>query len=164
MFTITWAFRNNRLIHVIDRNIDNERAKIINDLVYTGCVDAAQLVSRPWVPQQAKVATGEMIHTDGAVAVLELNPCRTPLRTLASDAPLPVSGGKASARAASSSSSSATTSLSTTPSIRRARACGSCGAAPRDGIDTQPPPAQPFWSEPLSWIPPIRPGTVYPSS
>ncbi|HEY3442215.1 MAG TPA: LssY C-terminal domain-containing protein [Paludibaculum sp.] len=92
---VTWAFRNSRLIHVIDRNIDNERAKIINDLVYTGCVDAAQLVPRPWVPQQAKVATGEMIETDGAVAVIELNPCRTPLRTLASDAPLPVSGGKA---------------------------------------------------------------------
>ncbi len=91
---VTWAFKKNRLINAIDRNIDNERAKIINDLVYTGCVDAAQLMGRPWVPEEARLSSGEVIQTDGAVAILELNPCRTPLRTLASDDPLPVSGGK----------------------------------------------------------------------
>jgi hypothetical protein len=90
---VTWSFRNTRIIHVIDRNIDNERAKIVNDLVYTGCVDAAELVDRPWVPSETRVATGEKVFTDGAVAVLEINPCRTPLRSLQPGESLRVSGG-----------------------------------------------------------------------
>ncbi|MBI4893991.1 MAG: LssY C-terminal domain-containing protein [Acidobacteria bacterium] len=90
---ITVSFSNRRLIHVIDRNIDNERAKIVNDLVYTGCVDAAEIIHRPWVPNSSEVATGEHILTDGAVAVLELNPCRNPYRTLPAQDPMAVSGG-----------------------------------------------------------------------
>ncbi len=90
---ITLSFSNRRIIHVVDRNIDNERAKIVNDLVYTGCVDAAELVERPWIPAESKIGTGEMIRTDGSIAVIELNPCRTPLRTLDSSDPVRVSGG-----------------------------------------------------------------------
>ncbi len=90
---ITVSFSNRRLIHVIDRNIDNERAKIVNDLVYTGCVDAAEIIHRPWVPTNTEVATGEQIQTDGAVAVLEINPCRNPYRTLPGEDPMAVSGG-----------------------------------------------------------------------
>jgi len=90
---ITFSFSSRRLIHVVDRNIDNERAKIVNDLVYTGCVDAGELIERPWVPAESRIGTGETVRTDGAVAVLELNPCRTPLRTLENSAPMQVSGG-----------------------------------------------------------------------
>lgn len=90
---VTVSLSNRRLIHVIDRNIDNERAKIVNDLVYTGCVDAAELMLRPWVPSKARIATGEEIQTDGAVAVIELNPCRSPYRTLDSGPPAQISGG-----------------------------------------------------------------------
>lgn len=75
---ITFSFSLRRTIHVIDRNIDNERAKVINDLVYTGCVDAAELMDRTWVPNTAKISNNGRIETDGAVAVLELNPCRNP--------------------------------------------------------------------------------------
>lgn len=91
---ITVSFSNRRLIHAIDRNIDNERAKIVNDLVYTGCVDAAELIHRPWVPSTSRIATGEDVQTGGAVAVLELNPCRTPYRTLDSGPPPKISGGR----------------------------------------------------------------------
>ncbi|WP_321477602.1 LssY C-terminal domain-containing protein [uncultured Paludibaculum sp.] len=91
---VTFSFSSSRLIHVVDRNIDNERAKIVNDLAFTGCVDAAELIERPWVPQTTKNYTGEVLETDGAVAVLEINPCRTPLRTLDPGAPLRVSGGR----------------------------------------------------------------------
>lgn len=91
---VTFSFRNSKLIHVVDRNIDNERAKIVNDLAFTGCVDAAELIERPWVPQTTRNYTGEILDTDGAVAVLEINPCRSPARTLDHAAPLRVSGGR----------------------------------------------------------------------
>ncbi|MGJ5816712.1 LssY C-terminal domain-containing protein [Paludibaculum fermentans] len=91
---VTFSFSKNRLIHVVDRNIDNERAKIVNDLAFTGCVDSAELIERPWVPQSTQNYTGELLATDGAVAVLEINPCRTPLRTLDPGPPMRVSGGR----------------------------------------------------------------------
>lgn len=72
----TFSFSRLRIMHAIDRVIDNERAKLVNDLIQTGCVDAAELIDRPWVPPQSRNGTGEVITTDGAIAVLELNPCR----------------------------------------------------------------------------------------
>ncbi len=70
--------KNKTFIHVIDTFIDNERAKIVNDLVFTGCVDAAELFPRPWLPRDAKNGTGEPLLTDGDVAVLQLNECKDP--------------------------------------------------------------------------------------
>jgi opacity protein-like surface antigen len=75
---IGFSKKNKTFIHLIDTNIDNERAKIVNDLLFTGCVDAVQLVGRPWVPKDAKNGTGEELKTDGAIAVLELNECKDP--------------------------------------------------------------------------------------
>jgi len=65
-------------IHVIDTNIDNERAKIVNDLNFTGCVDAAEYQPRSWLPKGVRNATGEELRTDGQVAVLQLNECQNP--------------------------------------------------------------------------------------
>lgn len=76
---ITFSFSLRRPIHVIDRNIDNERAKVVNDLVHTGCVDAAELMDRRWVPGELTGSNGGQMITDGAVAILELNPCRRPV-------------------------------------------------------------------------------------
>lgn len=70
--------KNKTFIHVIDTFIDNERAKIVNDLVFTGCVEGAELFPRPWVPKDAKNATGEPLITDGSIAVLQLNECTNP--------------------------------------------------------------------------------------
>lgn len=70
--------RKRTFIHVIDTDIDNERTKIVNDLVFTGCVDQAELFPRPWIPPGASNATGEMLMTDRRVAVLVLNDCLHP--------------------------------------------------------------------------------------
>jgi hypothetical protein len=82
---IDFSFKRMRLIHAIDPNLDNERAKIINDLVDAGCVDAAELVERPWAPREFRNATGEKVFTDSRLLVIELNPCRSP-HTLRGDA------------------------------------------------------------------------------
>ncbi len=70
--------RNRTFIHVIDTNIDNERKKIVDDLIFTECVEGAELYPRPWLPKDAYNATGEALNTDDRVAVLELNDCRKP--------------------------------------------------------------------------------------
>ena len=68
---IGFSRKDKTFIHLIDSNIDNERAKVVNDLIYTGCVSGVQLVTRPWLPKDAKNGTGEELTTDGRIAVLE---------------------------------------------------------------------------------------------
>jgi opacity protein-like surface antigen len=75
---IGFSKKNKTFIHLIDTHIDNERAKVVNDLIFTGCVSSVQLVTRPWIPNDAKNGTGEDLITDGRVAVLQLNDCRVP--------------------------------------------------------------------------------------
>lgn len=73
-------------IHLIDQYIDNERSKVVNDLVFTGCVQAAQLVPRPWVPLDANNSTGDRLRTDGAIAVLQISDCAHPRSTAVENA------------------------------------------------------------------------------
>lgn len=82
---IGFSKSNKTFIHLIDSNIDNERAKVVDDLIYTGCVSAVQLVARPWVPMDAKNGTGEELVTDGKIAVLRLNECNDPVKESAGD-------------------------------------------------------------------------------
>jgi hypothetical protein len=79
---IGFSKKNKTFIHLIDRHIDNERAKVVNDLIFTGCVSNVQLVARSWIPKDAKNGTGEDLITDGRIAVLQLNECRTPDNTI----------------------------------------------------------------------------------
>ena len=72
---IGFSKKNKTFIHLIDSHIDNERAKVVNDLIFTGCVSNVQLVARPWIPKGAKNGTGEDLITDGRIAVLQLNEC-----------------------------------------------------------------------------------------
>ncbi len=85
---IGFSKKNKTFIHLIDSNIDNERAKVVNDLVLTGCVTAVQLVSRPWVPRDAKNGTNEALITDGKIAVIQLNNCNAPTDDFADDQPV----------------------------------------------------------------------------
>jgi opacity protein-like surface antigen len=55
---IGFSKKDKTFIHLIDSNIDNERAKVVNDLIYTGC------------------GTGEELITDRRIAVLQLNDCQ----------------------------------------------------------------------------------------
>jgi hypothetical protein len=79
---IGFLFSRMRLTHLIDDDIDRERGKLVNDLIATGCVDAAELIDRPWAPREHRNTSGQKLITDGRIAVLELNPCRTPLRAM----------------------------------------------------------------------------------
>ena len=72
---IGFSKKNKTFIHLIDSHIDNERAKVVNDLIFTGCVSNVQLVARSWIPKDAKNGTGEDLVTDGRIAVLQLNEC-----------------------------------------------------------------------------------------
>jgi LssY C-terminus len=59
-------------IHRIDSRIDRERAKVVNDLFFTGMVKEYALVERPAAPRESMNATGDRMETDGKMAVLVL--------------------------------------------------------------------------------------------
>jgi hypothetical protein len=78
---VAFSYKQKTFIHIIDEYIDNERSKVVNDLEFTGCVEAMNLVSRPWVPVDAYNATGDRLRTDGAVAVMRISDCPNPRTT-----------------------------------------------------------------------------------
>ncbi len=67
---IDFSDRDRTFIHKIDSQIDKERAKVVNDLLFTGLIRSIALVDRPDIPQNATNATGDSMKTDGAMAVL----------------------------------------------------------------------------------------------
>ena len=64
--------------HVIDGNVDSERTKVVNDLLYTGCVSEAGLLERNDLPSDIENGTGTKLKTDGRVAVLRISECTEP--------------------------------------------------------------------------------------
>jgi hypothetical protein len=88
---IGFTVRNMHVTHAIDLAIDNERAKVVNDLWFAGCVQAASLLPRQ---SPHSFAHGRSpLATDGEIAVLRLNNCDAPpavgpraRRTLAAEA------------------------------------------------------------------------------
>ncbi|MDE1178549.1 MAG: LssY C-terminal domain-containing protein [Edaphobacter sp.] len=86
---IAFSRKQKTFIHVIDQHIDNERSKIVNDLMYTGCVESLDMVERPWVPRDAYNSTGDRLLTDGEAAVLRINACNDPKTTAPTAAPAP---------------------------------------------------------------------------
>lgn len=85
-----------RLTHRVERNVDQERDKVVDDLVFTNCVDAVDRLERAAVPRVVRNATGDQMTTDARVAVLRLNSCMAP--RMASETedqePIPVHGGR----------------------------------------------------------------------
>lgn len=67
---IDFSDRDRTFIHKIDPQIDRERAKVVNDLIFTGLIRSIALVERPRIPKDATNATGDRIETDGSMAVL----------------------------------------------------------------------------------------------
>jgi hypothetical protein len=65
--------------HVIDGNVDAERTKVVDDLIYTGCVSEAGLIERNNLPQGLENGTGTKLTTDGRVVVLRIGECAQPL-------------------------------------------------------------------------------------
>ncbi|MFL6464491.1 MAG: LssY C-terminal domain-containing protein [Bryobacteraceae bacterium] len=73
---ISYKFRRMHLTHATDPLIDNERNKVLNDLAFTGCLDAGIMMTRNLLdnvePPERSIAT------DGKIAVVRLNNCQNP--------------------------------------------------------------------------------------
>ena len=67
---IDFSEQNRTFIHKIDSNIDHERAKVANDLLFTGQVQGLSLVDRANIPSNLFNATGDALQTDGKMAVI----------------------------------------------------------------------------------------------
>ena len=68
---ITLSPVSHNFTHGIDPNIDTERSKVTNDLLFTGHIKAIALVDRPEVPQDLSNATGDKLTSDHKMAVLQ---------------------------------------------------------------------------------------------
>ncbi len=80
------SFKYKGFIHHISPNIDDERAKVIRDLNFSGCVKSLTYVSRPGISTITQNATGDLVRTDGSVAVVQLQDCQPILPSLATSA------------------------------------------------------------------------------
>jgi hypothetical protein len=86
---ISKARANTKWGHRIDPHVDREREWIETDLLYAGTATSYTLVDRPHVPKKAANATGDVITTDGQLAIIEvgttkpniLNPATPVLQT-----------------------------------------------------------------------------------
>jgi len=75
---VTFSKARKHFIHLINPEIDQERAKVVNDLVFTKCVDGVEFVDRPHLPRDAKNSTGDLLLSDGRMAVIRFNTCEHP--------------------------------------------------------------------------------------
>ncbi|MCX6611558.1 MAG: LssY C-terminal domain-containing protein [Acidobacteria bacterium] len=75
---IVVSWRQRTVTHAIDERIDEERAKVVNDLIFTGCVDGSESIARPWIPEFLQNGDGQPITTDRSIVALRLNNCLNP--------------------------------------------------------------------------------------
>jgi hypothetical protein len=66
------------MTHRIDGNIDQERDKIANDLVFTSYVDALDWTERSGLPSMTRNGTGDLMNTDRRLAVVRLRDTDSP--------------------------------------------------------------------------------------
>lgn len=76
---IKYKLRALHITHSTGRDIDNERAKVVNDLAFTGCIYRSGLIPR--ASFKIVQEDGHSIFTDGDVTVVELNACQNPRLT-----------------------------------------------------------------------------------
>lgn len=72
---IGYTVRRMHITHATDPFIDNERAKVLNDLAFTGCVEAASLITRSSSDADEQ---GRFAGTDGKVVAIRMNDCSNP--------------------------------------------------------------------------------------
>ena len=75
---VGFQFQLTHWTHYTDANIDNERAKIVNDLAFTGCINSVGLLHRPSRELAQDPKAEHPILTDGDVAAIQLNDCIHP--------------------------------------------------------------------------------------
>lgn len=74
----TFLRKGSALTHRIARDLDGERDKIAHDLAFTSCTDMVDWWDRPGAPTAARNATGDLMETDGELAVIKMNRCAAP--------------------------------------------------------------------------------------
>lgn len=67
--------------HLVDPEIDRERQKVADDLLFSGAATGYSLVERPEAPRKARNATGDELRTDGHMLVLYLTAPRKPAQS-----------------------------------------------------------------------------------
>ena len=75
---VGFRFKLTHWTHSTDPHIDSERAKVVNDLAFVGCVNAAGLLSRTAADLVQDPKAEYPILTDGNIAVVRLNDCIDP--------------------------------------------------------------------------------------
>ena len=70
---IDFSFEAKTFAHRVESDIDRERMKIIDDFRFLRKVVSFSYMRRSSVPSESKNATGDVIRTDGRLAVLELH-------------------------------------------------------------------------------------------
>lgn len=83
------------MAHKIAENVDEERDKVVNDLLFTSCANLLDTPERFEIPQFTRNATGDPMRTDTRLAILEVNACTVPASSLQfTNAALPLHGSK----------------------------------------------------------------------
>lgn len=83
------------MAHKIAENVDDERDKVVNDLLFTSCASVLDTPERADVPGFTRNATGDPMRTDTRVAILQVNACSAPPTSLQfNNADLPLHGSK----------------------------------------------------------------------
>jgi LssY C-terminus len=70
---------HHEFIHHIDPDLDAGREMMIRDLTLAGCLNAVRIVSQPGRARFTLNATGDWMHTDGSIAVVQLQDCANPV-------------------------------------------------------------------------------------
>jgi hypothetical protein len=78
------SIKNRGFVHHISPDIDEERTAVIRDLNFAGCVKSIGYIARADVPTSTRNATGDLMRSDGAVAVAELQDCKPEDRSMES--------------------------------------------------------------------------------
>jgi hypothetical protein len=75
---VGFRFKLAHWTHSTDPNIDSERGKVVNDLAFSGCVEAAGLASRSSTALAQSPEAEYPPLTDGQIAVVRFNDCIHP--------------------------------------------------------------------------------------
>src|SRR5665213_982040 len=83
------------MAHKIAENVDDERDKVVNDLLFTSCADVLDTPERSDIPAFTRNATGDPMRTDTRIAILQVDACSAPAISLQfTNASLPLHGSK----------------------------------------------------------------------
>jgi hypothetical protein len=74
--------------HRIESNIDEERDKVAHDLQFTSCTEMVDWWQRPDAVRNTRNATGDLMYTDGKMAVIRLDHCAVSPSKHADEAPV----------------------------------------------------------------------------